>query len=321
MKVLIIKLGALGDVIMSTSLIHTIQRHHRDDQLVLMTSPLFAPLFAAWPNLRVQTFPRLGAMLASLRWLRREKFQRVYDLQSNDRTSVLLALSGIAERIGNHPRFPYHLHPSDPYRGQCHIFDRMNAVLAAAGLPEAPPQPHLPAPNDTRRCVADFLAAHQLTDRSFAVLHAGASRKRGNKRWPYFAELAVAITDRGIRCVWAGAEDDRKINVELSARSGIDATGAFDILGLAELGRHARFAVTNDSGPMHVLSAAGIPVFALFGPSDWRRNHALGQRDRVIVSDVPCAACQRHAVDGHTCLSSIAAGKVVGRIEHEHLLG
>ena len=78
---------------------------------------------------------------------------------------------------------------------------------------------------------------------------------------------------------------DRDLNRRLARNGGIDAAGAFTIVELAELGRSARFAVTNDSGPMHVLSAAGIPVFGLFGPSDWRRNHALGQANRVITPD------------------------------------
>ena len=65
---------------------------------------------------------------------------------------------------------------------------------------------------------------------------------------------------------------------------GIDATAVFSVTQLAIIGSRARFALTNDSGPMHVLSASGIPVFALFGPSDWRRNHALGQAARVLAA-------------------------------------
>ena len=58
-----------------------------------------------------------------------------------------------------------------------------------------------------------------------------------------------------------------------------------------ELGRRARFAVTNDSGPMHVLSCAGIPLYAFFGPTSAARSHALGQRQRVLVHPVPCSPC------------------------------
>ena len=79
---------------------------------------------------------------------------------------------------------------------------------------------------------------------------------------------------------------------------GIDATNVFTLPQLAILGQRARFAVTNDSGPMHVLSASGIPVFALFGPSNWRRNHALGQAARALsaVDVIPARVDQ---VDAH----------------------
>jgi ADP-heptose:LPS heptosyltransferase len=319
MKVLIIKLGALGDVVMASGLIATIQRHHDADDVCLLTSAPFASLFEAWPGIQVQAFGRRGAMLRTLRWLRKRRFDRVYDLQSNDRSSVLLACSGIPARIGNHPRFPYHIHPTEQWTGQCHIFERMNQVLAAAGLPATAAKPRLPAPPPIQQQVRDWLAAQALDERSFAVCHAGASRRRENKRWPYFLELARVLEARGLRCVWVGADDDREINTALAAGTGINATNAFDILGLVELGRHARFAVTNDSGPMHVLSAADIPVFALFGPSDWRRNHALGQQQRVIRSKQPCPACDGKRRD-HTCLSSIPAAQVIVRLEAEKLL-
>ena len=84
--------------------------------------------------------------------------------------------------------------------------------------------------------------------------------------------------------MWLGAAAERDLNASLAAPGDVDASGAFDILALAEVGRRAAFAVTNDSGPMHVLAAAGIPVFGLFGPSDWRRNHALGQAGHVIAA-------------------------------------
>ena len=95
-------------------------------------------------------------------------------------------------------------------------------------------------------------------------------------------------------------------------------TRAFTIVELAELGRRARFAITNDSGPMHVLSAAGIPVFGLFGPSDWRRNHALGQAENVIacVDQVPgyagqaCADCLAELPVETVWLQLCAAGVV-----------
>ena len=118
--ILIIKLGALGDVVMATGLVERILRHHAPRRCVLLTSPAYGELFAARPSLELKTFDRssLRSTLATVQWIRRQRFRRVYDLQSNDRTSVMCGLSAIPERAGNHPRFPYNLHPQGRYKGQ-----------------------------------------------------------------------------------------------------------------------------------------------------------------------------------------------------------
>lgn len=284
-RILIIKLGALGDVVMATPLIDAIMRHHADCAVTLLTTPAFAPLFASWPGLVVEAGARRGwrRQVALLRWLRRQRFERVYDLQANDRSGLWCALSGIGERVGNHARYPYNLHPATPWRGQSHIYARLCEVLAAAGVAVTATVPLLPADTATREHVQQWIFDNGLDERRAVLLHAGASAARPRKRWPHFAQLAQRLRGAGLTPVWLGGLAERELNATLLRPGDIDATAAFDILALAEIGRRARFAVTNDSGPMHVLAAASIPVFGLFGPSDWRRNHALGQAAHVIA--------------------------------------
>jgi ADP-heptose:LPS heptosyltransferase len=325
MKILIIKLGALGDVIMATAFIERLQASHANDTLWLLTAPEYAPIFGHWPGLNIHVSPRRGllATLRTLAWIRGHGFDRIYDLQSNDRSALLCAFSGVAVRIGNHPRFPYTLHPPTPHVSQSHIFPRMNEVLAAAGIPPAEEKPVLFCGERERQQVDDYLRDWRLTPREFVVMHAGASPRWPAKRWPHYRELALALQARGLKTVWLGAGSDAAINAELANTVGIDATDRLSIGALAELGRHARFTVTNDSGPMHILSAAGIPVYGLFGPTDWRRSHALGQRDRVLVNANPCPACQREdkatAAD-HTCLSGITVEEVLSRLRRDGML-
>ncbi len=284
-RILVIKLGALGDVVMATPLIDAIVRHHAAATVTLVTTPAFAPLFAPWPRLAVHATPRRGAraMLALLRWLRAGRFDRIYDLQGNDRTGLLCLLAGARERVGNHPRYPYTHHPATAWAGQSHIFERMVEVLASAGVVVDGNTPLLPAGTRERETVDAWLAANGVRDQRLVLLHAGASAQRPEKRWPHFAALAARLRAAGCTPVWLGAAAERDLNASLAAPGDLDASGAFDILALAEVGRRAAFAVTNDSGPMHVLAAAGIAVFGLFGPSDWRRNHALGQEEHVIA--------------------------------------
>ena len=90
----------------------------------------------------------------------------------------------------------------------------------------------------------------------------------------------------------------------------------FTFTELAELGRHASFAITNDSGPMHILSCSGIPVYAFFGPTNWRRNHAIGQEKHVIAREQSAENKDRQ----HQDLSQISVEYVVSLLERDGLI-
>jgi ADP-heptose:LPS heptosyltransferase len=287
MKVVIIKFGALGDIIISTPVIKKLIKEHANDDLYLLTSQPFAKLFEEWQDLNVKYFPRKGfcTSVQSLCWLRKQNFDRVYDLQSNDRSRVLCSLSGIKEKVGNHNRFPYTHHPGDCYTGQNHIFDRHNQVLNSVGIEAAEARPWLPVPETAHQNVNRWMDKHNLNKRKLVLMHAGASHLHPEKRWPHFLELAKKLSAIDCEIVWLGADDDTDLNMKLARETGIDASNSFSIIELIALGQRAMFAVTNDSGPMHVLSCTGIPVYALFGPTNWRRNHAIGQQEHVISLD------------------------------------
>jgi ADP-heptose:LPS heptosyltransferase len=284
MSVLIIKMGALGDLIMSTSLIRKIMQHHAGEPVCLLTSPGYARLFEDWQGLSVQAFPRRGvlATIQTLAWIRKNRFARIYDLQSSERTALICLCSGVSTRVGNHPGPAYTLHPQTRYNGKYHAVERLKEVLACAGVSCSDDPPFLPVSHDSSLRISAWLAEHGLANGSFVLMHAGASAKHPHKCWPYFSELALALKATGLQTLWLGGNDDQSLNEQLSQQTGINTTGLFSIQQEIALGRHARFAVTNDSAPMHILSCSGIPVFGLFGPTDWRRSHAVGQEKNVI---------------------------------------
>ena len=95
-SVLIVKLGALGDVMIATPAIRAIQRAEHGRTIWLLTTPAFAPIFVHWPGLQVKSYPRKGVLAAvqALWWIHRRHFQRVYDLQGNNRSRMLCTLWG-----------------------------------------------------------------------------------------------------------------------------------------------------------------------------------------------------------------------------------
>lgn len=317
-NILIIKLGALGDVVMSTSLIKQIQSFHSTDKLFLLTSKPFNTIFYAWEDLYVQTIEGKGFLntLRTIMWIRKNHFATVYDLQSNDRTGMYCAVSGISRRIGNHPRYPYNVHPEDAYRGQCHIFDRMLALLKSAGIPAKPVPPFLPASSKEKQKISSWIRENELIENDFIIIHAGGSRQHPEKRWPYYEQLTKIILAKNKSIVWVGGNDDLEINRTLSSIAGINASNQFTFPELAELGRRASFAITNDSGPMHIFSCSGIPVYAFFGPTNWKRNHAIGQKEFVITKDLSVGGQNKSCQD----LSQIKVEDVVAILKKSILI-
>lgn len=319
MKILIIKLGALGDVINSTSVIKQIVDHHVGANISLLTSPAFADIFLNFENLTVFCFKRKGFLnsIKTLCWIRQNKFDRIYDLQSNDRTTIYSALSGVPFRAGNHPRFPYHAHPKTKYIGQCHSFDRLNQILESAQIKKAEALPYLPISSNTINDINNWISKHNLEEKPFILFHAGSSPLHLKKRWPYFAELA-RILNKTYAIIWIGGKDDAELNLELSSDLGINATNEFNFFQLVELGKRAMFAVTNDSAPMHILSCSQIPVFGLFGPTYARRTHALGQFDNVITAGNAIAK-NDHDFEPQD-ISLISVDTVLKKLDDKHLL-
>mgnify|MGYP003662899406 CR=1 FL=1 len=319
MKILIIKLGALGDVIISTAIVKQIMDHHPNDDIYLLTTPPFSQLFSHFNDLRVIAFERNGLAnkIKTVCWIRSQKFRRLYDLQSNDRTGFFSALSGIPFRAGNHPRYPYNAHPKTSYRGECHSFERLNQIIESAGILPAEPLPYLPVPEDVDTKINRWLEKNGLEKDSFVLLHAGSSPAHLNKRWPHFEELALHLA-KTFTIVWLGGESDIELNENLSRTVGINTTNAFKILDLVALGKKAKFAITNDSAPMHILSCSQIPVFGLFGPTYPRRTHALGQFEKVITVN-ETIACNDEAFKPAE-ISEITVGMILNKLKTHQLI-
>ena len=319
MKILIIKLGALGDVIISTSVIEKILNHHKNDDISLLTTPPFENLFCKKKNLAIMSFERSGLinLIKTILWIRKGKFKKIYDLQSNDRSGIYCALSGVSFCVGNHPRFPYNAHPANKYKGECHSFERLNQIIISAGINSARPEPILPTSSKIISKVTCWLKEKKMERNDFIIMHAGSSKKHIRKRWPYFRDLAL-ILKHSFEIVWVGGDDDIDLNANLVKSVGINATNDFDILSLAELGRRSKFAITNDSAPMHVLSCSKIPVIGIFGPTYPRRTHALGQIQNVICPNKVIAKNDLEFKPED--ISKITVESVIAKIKKQNLI-
>ena len=262
-RILVIKLGALGDFVQAFGPFAAIRAHHPGAEVTLLTTPPFAELARRSPWFdRVLDHGRprgadLSGRLALLRSLLSGHFDRVYDLQTSPRSSRYRLLVGRRAEWSGVARGASHPH-ANPGRNAMHTVDRQREQLLMAGITE------FPSP-DLSWLEAD-LAGFALPAR-FALLIPGASPSRPGKRWPGFPALAAALAVAGLPSVVTGGAGEAPLaaGILAAAPGALDLTGRTSLFQLAALARHAALVVGNDTGPTHLAGATGSPTLALFG--------------------------------------------------------
>ncbi len=157
---------------------------------------------------------------------------------------------------------------------------------------------------------ARFLGEHGVAAGDAVVaLSPGAGHSR-LKQWPvqHFRELAGTLLDDGVatRVLVVGSKQDGELARRIADGLGgrvIDAAGKATLRQTAALLRRCRLFVGNDTGPMHMAAAVGVPVVALFGPSDHRR-YSPWRRQTVVTLDLACSPAARQVTEDRcpTCI-------------------
>jgi ADP-heptose:LPS heptosyltransferase len=265
-RILIIKLSALGNVILSLGPFAAIRAHHPAADITVLTTPPYAGWLARAPwfdHVIADGRPAwwdIAGMLRLRRTLRAGGFTRVYDLQTSGRSSRYFRFfpadarpewCGIAPGA-SHP----HVMPPGAW---LHDIDRQYAQLAVAGIAHR-------RPVDLSWSSAD-VARFGLPPR-IALLVPGSSAHRPGKRWPAsrYGELAHWLMAQGVTPVVVGTAGEAPLaRPILAAEPGaIDMTGRTSLPELTELTRRATVAIGNDTGPMHLAAASGCPSVVLF---------------------------------------------------------
>jgi ADP-heptose:LPS heptosyltransferase len=291
-KILVIKLGALGDFVQALAAMKHIREAHPRAHITLLTTPPFEALARASPYFNdVESDGRpegFGDAVSMIRRLRRAHYDRIYDLQTSSRSNLYFWLlqpfapqwSGVA--------FGCSLPQRNPDRGRMHTLERQADQLRAAGIwSSAPIGPGSAAPADLSWIVKKGPAARPVSasaGRPYALLVPGSAAHRPEKRWPVerFGELGEALRKRGLEILVLGGMQEsalaRIIQRKVQAR---DLTGRTDFAQIAALAARATVAIGNDTGPMHLIAAAGAPTLVLFSAAS---DPALcGPRGHVAV--------------------------------------
>ena len=297
--ILVIKHGALGDIVIATAGFAAIRAAHPNAHITCLTTKGYADLLAQSPyfnEIWIDSKPklhdrkaigRLRMMLNSYRW------QWIYDLQTSKRSTLYPWLIRRPwPSISNVSRFTSHRY-TDPARHTKHALENLRIQLGLADIDS------IGAP-DLSWLNADVSEAMGLIGTArivplgehlspCALLVPGGAALRPEKRWPaeQFASLAQELVSRGIRPVLIGTDAEANALDSIAARvpHAINLRGKTTLAQLATLARMATMAVGNDTGPMHIIAASNCPSTVLFShASDPARSAPVGS-DVVILRE------------------------------------
>ena len=291
--ILVIKHGALGDFILATSMFSAVRAYHPKAHIVLLTTDPFVRLAQkteyfdeVWVDPRAP-FWNLKATLRMRHLMRggdaHYVFRRIYDFQASQRTDSYFRFlkTPKPQWIGKAKGCS---HPRSTPDGVMHSFDMHQTHLQGIGFPE------LSLPN-VDWMQAD-LSVFDLPER-FVLLVPGCSPLRPKKRWTPqgYCDVIRHFSDQGITSVIIGSNAEMDFVQTLESKMPDDAllrnlVGKTSLEEIGVIAREACFVIGNDTGPMHIIAAAGCPGIVLFSSDSTPKLHGPpGKKMKTIQVD------------------------------------
>jgi heptosyltransferase-2 len=323
-RILVVRLSALGDVLLATPAVRALKKRFPAAQIDWLIETPYLPLIAANPHVSALEYQKRGAhagvqgLLALRRQLKGRGYDLVIDLQDKPKTrlfrSIGAASAFIVKRTPSQALLA--LLGYDPPRVKRHAVDHFLEALRPLGV--EPNGRHL----ELRLTAEMEREADAVAPPNGAMAGIAPGARWATKRWPpeRFAEIARALVQRGLEPMLLGGPKDAKaismVRANMADLRCAD-TMALSVGGLAAAIARCRIVVAGDSGPVHIASALGIPVVALFGPTSPNRWRPLSPWSEVVRQEMDCSPCSNHGTaqcehGHHDCMQKLGVGQILG---------
>ncbi len=323
-KVLFVRLSSLGDILHVIPAQQALRRLEPKIEIHWLAERAFVPLLERVPGIdkiwglalrNGGAVPSSRRLMATLRAVRRERFDVTIDFQGLLKSALLARLSRPGRLVGFDSQLTrekgaawFYSDRVSPNGQKLHAIQLNCSLLASvASLPTGiDPRIPLDIPEESVNRVDEELAARTLSD--FVVLNIGGGWV--TKLWPpqSFARLADLIRERlklEVLLTFGPGEETLVEQVRSCARLPVEGF-ATDVFELAVLCRRARLMVSGDTGPLHLAVAMGTPTVAVLGPTSPWRNGPFNPADITVRRQLPCSDCYKRTCNKFICMEITA---------------
>jgi ADP-heptose:LPS heptosyltransferase len=316
-SILLIKPGAIGDLLQLTPLIRTLKTAFPNSEITLLLgSSATAALFRYNPHIReTLIFDKTGKdplhtpLLKLWHCLRERKFDLVVNFQRSNLKTWFLATAAFPCGI-----LVYHK-AKDP---AIHVVDNYLETLAPLGIAFADRKLEISFGKDDEQFADGFFSSENFDNKPVIALNPGASHPVNRWSTNRFAVLADMLAEKlSAKVILVGGPQDSALAHEIISKTEskpLDLTDRTSLLQTAALLKKCALLVSGDTGPLHLATAVGTRVVALFGAADPARTGPVGAGHRVIqAKDAACVPCRSRTCNNSVyldCMEKISAQEV-----------
>ncbi len=334
-KILIISANWIGDVIMSMPAVQIFRKENPAAKIIVLTKPRLKALWEMSPAIDQIQSSKFSKGNSVIQTLRSQRIDRAYIFPNSFRSAFIPFLAGIPERIGSHGHWRRLMLTKIVHLTSGHQqFESMN-ILGVQGEPSIPrlnvPTENfqtlkkklwtLPTPKKNKTLLFQALEnEHPTKSRPIITLLPGAARGP-SKRWPpgHFTLLAKKLhSSLDALVLLSGDADDIAICQDIAdtaEESVIQLAGQTTLSEWAALLKISDCVVANDSGGMHLASAVGTPVAAIFGQTDPKKTGPLGLNLVLQKSEIQRRDIARDSEQALHALSAVKPSQLFRAVQ------
>lgn len=339
-KILVIRFSSLGDVILTTPATRALKEKFPGAELHVLTKRAFSGIFEGSPFVdKVIEFDdkkcsSIFRLLKFIKALNINRYSIVVDLHRNLRSRMIYTLLCASRKVSykkgaikRRLLVAYKMR----FKNMPHTVDKYLSALKPLGVASAAREPFMMLSRNNEEFAEKFFSANNIHADSIKIAVCPGAKNYA-KIYPRekFVNLIDMITGRlGARVILIGAPDERQlidsIILNVKDKDKVASLTNASIAESAAVIKSCNQLITNDSGPMHIASAVGTPIIALFGPTDKDFGfYPLGKNNIVLTKGYDCSPCSLHGKKEcikfkYRCLNDISESEILSHIINEKM--
>ncbi|MFH1994318.1 MAG: lipopolysaccharide heptosyltransferase I [Nitrospinota bacterium] len=337
-RILIVKLGAIGDVIHALPALRTLRKNFPKAYIAWIVEEKAALILKGNPDLNelividtkkwrkdigLKTIKDIKGLLSSLR---KKRFDLAIDLQGLIKSGLITYLSGAENRIGY--GYPYLRERLSglftnikvcPLESERHVIDIALSLLSPLKITKIDKEARFNIPEEDEAYIDTFIREKGLNKgKDLVIINPGAGWKTklwGTANYAALADMIAAKNKADIVITWGPGEEEMATEVKSKMTEKGIISPPTTLPSFISLLKRCNLFVGADTGPIHLAAALGKRCVGIYGPSDPSRNGPYGEGHRVVYKKMECGNCYKRECDDLSCMQTITPADVYREVE------